>query len=896
MPFRPDAVFFDGSSQFYRAFFQLQTLINSKGMPTGAIYGFSNIIRHILAEFRPSYVAIAWDSHRTIREEKFSEYKSHRKDMPDPLRIQIPYIKKIIDAYSIPNFEVEGFEADDVIATLVKKLKEIKPEIKILIVTSDKDIMQVVDKNVWVYDPRAEKEPDRFYNPRRVEEKFGVKPEQIPDFLALVGDQTDNIPGVRGIGPEGAKKLLRSFHSVEGIYKSLHMVDTRYRKALLGERERVMLYKDLAKLKIIPEFDVSLEKLKPSSPNIDALIEIFRELEFSSYLKDFAAKYPDKFKKLDESKFFLVDSDEMWDELEGKIKKERFFAFDTETTSLTTQEAKLVGISFAFRDGTAYYIHSWGREKEVLGKLKKYFEDEGIGKIGQNIKYDIEILKNYGVDVKGIDGDTMIEAWILNPDRTKIGLDELSLIYVGHKTTSYEDITLGKKIGFEKVSPERAKNYSCEDSAISLVLHEKLSPLLEEKGLFSAYKNIEIPLIPVLADMEMVGVKVDVEFFMRYAEELKAEIAKLASEIYKIAGVRFNIDSTQQLSAVLFDRMKIKLEEVKRTRKTKAYSTDVEVLQEIASKGYKIGELVLRYRTLKKLLSTYVMPLPKLINQRTGRLHTSFNQTKTATGRLSSSNPNLQNIPAKGEEGSRIREGFVAEEGNVLVSADYSQIELRVLAHLSGDENLRNAFFNDIDIHTEVASRIFGVPHSKVDREMRRIAKVVNFGIIYGISAHGLKYQARLPSRHDAQKLIDSYFEKYPAVREWREKVISQAEKDGFVRTITGRIRYIPELRSDDRNIRAEGERRAVNTPVQGSASDIMKVAMVRVWRRLKNEIPNAKIIMQVHDELIVECPENSADEVAKILEEEMKIGELFSLSVPLKIKTKIGRTWAELD
>jgi len=531
-----------------------------------------------------------------------------------------------------------------------------------------------------------------------------------------------------------------------------------------------------------------------------------------------------------------------------------------------------------------------------LERIKNYFEDEDVKKIGQNLKYDIGVLKNYGIEVKGIVGDTMIGAWLINPDRTKVGLDELSIIYVGHKTTTYDDITLGKKISFDKVSPEKAKNYSCEDSLVSLLIHQNILPLIEEKGLINPYRDIEIPLTPVLADMELAGVKIDVDFFRRYAEELKKEIDSISSEIYKIAGVRFNIDSPQQLSAVLFDRLKIKLEEVKKTKKTKAYSTDVEVLEEIASMGYKIGELVLRYRTLKKLLSTYVLPLPSLVNRKTQRLHTSFNQTRTATGRLSSSNPNLQNIPAKGEEGAKLREGFIADEGNIFVSADYSQIELRVLAHLSQDENLISAFLKDFDIHTDVASKLFGVPYSEITRDMRRIAKVVNFGIIYGISAHGLKYQAKLQSRSDAQKLIDSYFEKYPKVAEWREKIIKYAEKNGFVRTITGRLRYIPEIKADDKNTRAEGERRAVNTPVQGSAADIMKVAMIRVWKKLKERVPDAKIIMQVHDEIIVECREEKADEVQEILESEMKIEDVFGLTVPLKVKISKGKTWAELD
>jgi len=890
-----DVVLVDGSSQFFRAFFQLRTLINSKGFPTGAIYGFTNIIRKIIKEFSPRYVAIAWDSHRKIRAEKFKDYKATRRETPDDLKVQIPYIKKIIDAYGFANFEIEGLEADDIIATLKNKIQQQNPDLKIIIITSDKDMMQIVDEKTYVYDPRAEENGDPLFTPEKVKEKFGVRPEQIPDYLALVGDQIDNIPGIKGIGPEGAKKLLEKFNSVEQIFEKLGEVDLKWRRLLFGERQNALLYKELAKLKIV-DIEIDIESLKPRPPKIETLIEIFKELEFSSYLKELAQEFPALFDKFDKSKYFLVDSEQKFKELIDKIEKEKFFAFDTETSSLDIEEAKIFGISFAFKDSTSYYIDLTENTEKILEALKKYLEDENYKKVGQNIKFDIRILKKYGIEVKGIDGDSMIAAWMLNPDRTKIGLDELSLIYLGHKTTSYKELTADGKIRFQNVSKEKAKDYCCEDSMVALNLHEKLFELMREKELVEPYKNIELKIIPILADMESAGVKVDREFFAKFGEEVKSQIDQISKRIYEIAGTRFNIDSTQQLGYILFEKLKIELEEIKRTKKTKAYSTDNEVLQEIAAAGYEIGELLLKYRALKKLLSTYILPIPQLVSRKTGRIHTSFNQTKTATGRLSSSDPNLQNIPAKGEEGSKIREGFIADEGNVFVSADYSQIELRVLAHITQDPELIRAFKEGEDIHSDVASFLFQVPKSEVTKDMRRIAKIVNFGIIYGISAHGLKTQAKLPSRHDAQKLIDSYLQRFKVVKEWRENIIKETEKKGFVRTIFGRLRYIPELKSEDKNIRAEGERRAINTPIQGSAADIMKIAMISVWNRLKKEVPEAKIIMQVHDELIVECPEEKSDKVKEILEEEMRLEEKLKFSVPLKVSVKIGKKWSELD
>lgn len=885
-----ELVLIDGSSQFYRAFYQLRTLINSRGFSTGAVFGFSNIIRKIIREFSPKYLAVAWDSHRKIRKESFAEYKAKRHQMPDDLRIQLPYIRKLVDAYGIPNLEVEGLEADDVITSVIHKVKSIKPDVKSVVITSDKDIMQVVDENTFCFDPRDE----MLYGVKEVKEKFSVEPCQIPDYLALVGDSTDNIPGAKGIGPEIAKQLLSKFKTVDDIFSSIDSIEPRYRKILVGQKDTVLMYKSLTKLKVF-DLDISLENLEPKSPDIDKLKEIFMELEFSSYLKDLSEQFPEKFSVIKKENFFFVDSQEKLDEIKKKIETFRVFAIDTESTSTDPVSAELLGVSLAFPDQTAYYIDV-KKFREYLLSLREYISNPEYKKIGQNIKYDIVVLKNFGIDLSGVCDDSMILAWIINPDRTKLNLAELSLIYLGHKSTEYKDITAGGRISFSSVPVEKAKDYSCEDALSSLKLIDVLQPIAHAKNLTFPYEEIELKLINVLSDMELAGVKISKDVLHSFGESLRSSINEISREIYDIAGVRFNIDSPQQLSAVLFEKLKVKLDEFKKTKKTRFYSTDNEVLQEIASKGYRIGELLLRYRTLKKLLGTYMQPIPAIINTRTGRVHPSFNQTRTSTGRISCSDPNLQNIPAKGEEGSKIREAFCCEDGNVLVSADYSQIELRVLAHMSDEEVLKKAFEEGADIHTEVASLILGIPRDKVGKDERRIAKTVNFGIIYGISAHGLKTQAKLPSREYAQKIIDSYFEKFPRVKEWRQKIISEAEKNGFVKTISGRIRYVPELASEDRNIRAEGERKAINTPIQGSAADIMKVAMINIWNRLEKEEPNSKIIMQIHDQIIVECPENRAEKVLKILEEEMKVEKFFGFSVSLKVKLSVGKNWAELD
>ena len=885
---KADAVFIDGSSQFFRSFYALKGLATSTGFPTGAIYGFINIIRKIQSEFKPDYLSIAWDEGKpTIRTEVFKDYKSNRRSPPQLLNAQIPLLKKIIDGLCIPSFSLQGYEADDIIKTFCKLFLEQRPGSVIVIVTSDKDLMQMVDKNVYVYDPREQ----ILYNEKAVEEKFGVPCKLIPDYLALKGDDIDNIPGIMGIGEETAKKLVSSFGKVEDIFENIDKLSLQHRNILLGKKEEALKSKNLATLKDVP-ISIKIEEFKVGNPNLNVLIPIYQNLEFTSFLKDFSPK------AISYEGYTTVDSEEALRELVEGIKAKGEFSFDTETTSTEPTKASLVGISLCFDDNKAFYIPVGHKKSDrqlkaemVLDILKPLLEDEKIKKYGQNIKYDMEVMKRYGIDVQGVSGDTMIASYLLSPDRGKFNLEEISLLYLGHLPISYEDVTFGGKINFSEVNIKDATIYSSEDSHIVWNLHKILEKQLIEKELIQLYKDVEIPLISVLRDMELAGVKVNVSVLREYSASLGKKIDELKKEIWRLCGKTFNLDSPRQVGQILFEHLKLPI--VKKTKKKTSYSTDAEVLEELSESGYSVASLILKYRTLSKLKSGYVDSLPKLVSD-DGRIHTSFHQTRTGTGRLSSSEPNLQNIPARGEEGAKIREAFCADNGKNLISADYSQIELRILAHFSQDAELIKAFKEDKDIHSHVATSLFGV--DDITEEMRRKAKIVNFGIAYGITPHGLATQLRIP-HSDAEKLISSYFHKYKQVRAWIDAMIKFAEENLYVRTLFSRIRYVPKILSEDKNERAEAERIAINTPIQGTAADIIKIAMINIWKRFKKELPTASahIILQVHDELIVEAEEKDLEKVTNILKEEMENAASNLLKIPLKVKISTGKTWAEI-
>ncbi len=877
----------DGNSVLYRSYYALPALSTSRGFPTNAIYGFHNIIRKLIKEEKPRYLAVAFDvKGPTVRHKKYEAYKAQRKPMPDDLSVQIPKVKQLLEALNIPYFEMQEYEADDVMATIAEKLR--KQGIETVIVSGDKDLLQVLKPGILIYHPGKE----IYIDHKSCEEVFGVKPEQVPDVLALQGDPVDNIPGVKGIGEKTAKSLIKQYGNLDNLLAHLHELKPKIRQAIERDMENLKLSRELTKIKSDLPIEVDIEKFRIKEPNLDKLIPLLRELEFHSLLKEYMPE-----EKEVEAEYRIVKDIKELEEVVERVKKQGFFSFDTETDHPNPNHANLVGISIATSAGRAYYIplgHRYmGAENlskdEVFKRLGPLLGDRGIKKWGHNLKYDIIVLKWQGLKVDGIDRDSMLLSYLLNPGRRQHNLDDIALEQLGYKKTPYSEIaSKGRKsLTLDMVDMEKVGRYSCEDADIALRLCELLYPRIVDEGLEKLYREIELPLIEVLADMEMAGVKVDAEKLHRFSQELAESLHKIEERIFKIIGFRFNLNSPKQLAEVLYEKLNLPV--IKKTKKTKGYSTDTEVLQELAN-YHEVPALVLEYRQLAKLKSTYVDALPQLINPRTGRIHTSYNQTVTATGRLSSSDPNLQNIPVRGDLGKRIREAFIAEDGYLLVSADYSQIELRVLAHLSKDPNLIEAFRRGEDIHTKTANEVFGSLDIPPD-EKRRKAKIINFSIIYGTSAYSLSKELGV-STHEAKEFIERYFQKYPKVREFLDKTIEEARSRGYVTTLFGRKRYIPELLNPNKNIQAAGERIAVNTPIQGTAADLMKKAMIEVWREIQKQGFDAKMIIQVHDELVFEVKEEQADQLMKMVKERME--GVMKLEVPLVVDIACGKNWAE--
>ena len=881
----------DGNSFCYRAFYAIRFLSNSKGQPTNAIYGFNTMLNKIVKDEKPDMLAVAFDMKGpTFRHKKFEEYKIHRKPMPDDLVSQMPYIKKMVEAYNIPIYQIEGYEADDVLATLAKKAED--KDIETFIVTGDKDALQLVDSHIKVYSTHKE---GLIYDAHKVKEAYGVGPDRITDIMALMGDATDNIPGVKGIGEKTAIELISEFGSLDDLYKNIDKIKSEARKKMLKDHEKeAYLSKELAVVDTDVPIKIDFKELELKESDQMKLLELFKELEFKSLLKDLTPK-----EKLD-SEYILVADEKCFNTLVNDLKKAKEFVFDTETTSEDPVLAKLAGISFSWKEGVAYYVGvcEGNCEKDkldidfVISKLKDTFEDEKIKKIGQNVKYDYIVMANYGVHVKGIIFDTMVASYLLNPSKLNHGLDDISLEYLNHKMTTPIQELLGKgkhAITMDKVDVEKVCCYSCEDSDVTLRLKKVLEKELSKKDLDKLFYDVEIPLIEVLAVMEMSGVSIDKEYLAELSKEMDKKLEKLTKKIYEMAGEEFNINSPKQLSAVLFEKLKLPV--VRRTKT--GMSTDEEVLTKLAM-SHPLPEKLLEYRELSKLKSTYVDSLPDLINPETGRVHTSFNQTVTATGRLSSSGPNLQNIPIRTEEGRKIRRAFVSSGKNrVLLSADYSQIELRVLAHFSGDKNLIKAFKEGLDIHSFTASLVFGVKEKDVTKEMRSMAKTVNFGIIYGMSPYGLSQGLKIEV-DKAKEFIDSYFERYPDVRVFMEGLIEGARENGYVTTILGRRRYIPEINSSDMRMRSFAERTAINTPIQGSAADIIKVAMIAIQEKLTKKEFASKMILQVHDELVFDVVKDELKEVYKIVKDGME--DIIKLKVPVEAHIEAGKNWLDQE
>jgi len=885
----------DGMAYAFRSYFAIRNLRDSKGTPTNAVYGFARMLLKILREHHPSHLVIVFDHPgKTFRDDLYPEYKGTRPDTPNDLLTQFPMIDELIEAFEIPVVRVPEVEADDVLATLAREAEETGMDA--VLISGDKDILQTVTEHVKVFDPNKG-DVGAWYGPEEVKERYGVPPERIIDAMALIGDSVDNVPGVRGIGEKTAKKLLEQFGSLDGVYENIDQLKGKQKEKVAEDKDKAYLSRELVQLKNNVAFDHTLDDFKLAEPPPDKLAGVFAKFEFRSLTEEFLPEDAGEDEELD---YRLVLSKDDLARVIAEMTDNGCFAIDTETTSVHPMAAELVGISLSGQARTGYYVPvghqdddllSEGRsadqipKNEALELLRPLLENSKISKVGHNIKYDYIVLAQEGVAIEGIALDTMLASYLTDPSRVRHNLNELSLKHLKRKTIPISDLigTGSKAITFDRVPVDDACTYACEDADITWRLAAIFRSTLRERELESLFNEVEIPLIRVLARMEMAGIALDEKVFADLQSEIEQRLEGLKEEIEELAGGPFQINSPKQLQKVLFEDLG--LTPVKKTKT--GFSTDVGVLEELAAE-HPLPEKMLEYRMLEKLRGTYVSALPKLINAKTGRVHTSFNQAVAATGRLSSSDPNLQNIPVRTELGRRIRQGFVpGDTKHRFISADYSQIELRILAHLSGDNALREAFRRDLDIHRDTAARVFRVNADNVTPEMRRQAKAVNFGVVYGISAFGLAKNLAC-SRGEAQKFIDSYFEEYPGVKTWIESTIDEARERGYVKTLLNRRRYLPELNASDRQTRNAAERMAMNTPVQGSAADIIKLAMLRLDEALADT--DARLLLQVHDELLVEAPKKDAETVAATMQEIME--NAMELDVPLKVDVGIGENW----
>lgn len=879
---------FDGTAIAYRAFFALDSSLSTTGgIPTNATYGVARMMVRFLKEHlkeKEDCVAFVMDAPvKTFRHEMYKEYKAHRKPAPDTFKQQLPYIKELVRAMGIKVLEIPGYEADDVIATLALKGKEDFKEVNII--TGDKDMLQIVGRNVKVWRIIKGITDLEVYDEEKVKERYGVLPKQIPYFLALMGDAVDDVPGVKGIGGKTAATLLRKFETLDDIYGNLSKIQERIRKALVNGKEDA--YKSLELVLLVTDvpLDVRWNDFLYRGYDEKELLEVLKKLEFSSIMKELGLQ-----EKL-EKDYRTLSSEEEIEKLFGELV-DKEVALDLETTSLDPLSARIVGISLSAREGMAYYIPVGHKDAKnvpedfIKKQLRRLLEQSKI--VGQNIKYDFGVLKSNGIEPVTPYFDTMIAAWLLNPDEKRFSLDEMAMKFLGYRMIPYEEVAPKSStplfdMNFSDVQVSKATEYSAEDADMTFRIYLKLSKMLKDKDLERVFYEIEMPLIPVLVDMELSGVYFDVRYLKDLSTKYDAKMDEIAKRIYDIAGEVFNINSSMQVAKVL---EKLGIKTGKKTR-TGRVSTSAGVLEELAVE-YEIARLILDYRKYQKLKSTYVDAIPRLVNPKTGRVHTSFNQTGTATGRLSSSDPNLQNLPKRDDEGREIRRAIRPQKnGWWIVSADYSQIELRVLAHFSGDENLIKAFTEDLDVHRMTAAMIFGVKEEEVDDHMRRVGKMVNFSITYGVTPYGLSSRLKVPVK-EAQMMINRYFQLYPRVKEFIKEVVEQAEKTGEVRTLFGRRREVPQIRSRNKNIKAEGERIAINTPIQGTAADIIKKAMINIHKRIKGM--KSMMIMQVHDELVFEVPDYEVEELKRLIKKEME--NAVQLKVPLKVDIEVSERY----
>lgn len=885
-------VLVDGSSYLYRAFHAMPSLTNSKGFPTGAIYGVVNMLKKLISDYQPEYMAVVFDAKgKTFRDEMYPQYKANRSAMPPELVQQIESIHSVVSAFGLPLLVVEGVEADDVIGTLAKQAE--KHGLKTLISTGDKDLAQLVDQNITLVNTMT----NSVLNPETVKEKFGIPPELIIDYLTLVGDSVDNIPGVPQVGPKTAAKWLQEYGSLDNIVTNAEKITGKVGEKLRASIGQLPLSKQLATIKLDVELKIQFSDLQRKNPDKESLIKFFQELEFKTWLAEFLEKTPEKTteKYANYETIFTQQQLGAWIKL---LSDAPLFAFDTETTSLNYMDAEIVGVSFAVAPGKAAYVpfaHDYENapqqlsRESVLQQLKPLLENNKPKIIGQNIKYDIEVLANHGINLNSVAFDTMMLSYTLDSSGNRHDMDTLALKHLGWRTISYEDIAGkgAKQISFNQVPIENAATYAAEDADVTLQLYNTLWPkILKEPGLKHTYEEIELPLISVLARIERNGVLIDASMLQKQTVELEKRLRELETETFNLAGGEFNMNSPKQLQEILFDKLQLPV--LQKTPTGQASTADA-VLQELALE-FPLPKLIIEYRSLSKLITTYTKKLPEQINSKTGRVHTSYNQTGAATGRLSSSDPNLQNIPVRTQEGRRIRQAFIAPKGYKIISADYSQIELRLMAHISEDPNLLHAFANNIDVHVATAAEVLGVSIDKVTSEERRSAKAINFGLIYGMSAFGLAKQIGV-ERHAAQKYIDRYFARYPNVKAYMENTRAKAHEQGFVETLTGRRLYLPDINSSQIPRQKAAERTAINAPLQGTAADIIKRAMITLdaWLQQHPEI-DAKMIMQVHDELVFEVAEKDTDKMVEAIRNQM-MGAA-QLKVPLLVSIGVGDNW----
>ncbi|HBS84971.1 MAG: DNA polymerase I [Bacteroidetes bacterium GWF2_38_335] len=934
----------DAYALIYRAYYAFikNPRINSKGLNTSAIFGFTNTLIEVLQKEKPSHIAIVFDPPGpSFRVGMFSAYKANRPPSPEEIKLSVPWIKKMADAFCIKVVEIPTFEADDTIGTLAKKAE--KEGFEVFMMTPDKDFAQLLSDKIFMFKPKRMGNETEIIGIKELPGFFGVeKPSQVIDVLTLWGDASDNIPGAPGIGEKTARKLIAEFGDLDNLFANLHKLQGRQKESIEKSIDLLKLSRQLATINLNVPVDFNEEDYRLVPANREKLKAVLEELEFRNMLgrmiplgnetasvqnkeeekpvpaaktrpampsgpmqgslffdddfKGFTPPAPSNMSSIENVKheYHLADTEEKRKSLIDLLLKQKEISFDTETTNIDPNMADLVGMSFAYRSHEAWYVPVPAQKtaaQMLVEEFKPLLENENICKIGQNIKYDMIVMKWYGVEIRGKIFDTMLAHYLLNPELIH-NMNYLAENYLNYRCVTIESL-IGKKgadqINMRSVPVEKVKDYAAEDADITFQLKEYFEPELEKAGLLKLFNEIETPLVPVLAEIEKTGVWINSDDLDRYAVVLREEIIKTEAHIFSLAGTEFNISSPKQLGEILFDRLKIE-SDGKKSSKSGQYSTSEDVLEKLMTK-HPIIVLILDYRSLRKLLSTYIEALPRLINPRTGKIHASFNQAVTTTGRLSSNNPNLQNIPIREERGREIRKAFVPSKGNVFLSADYSQVELRIMAHLSGDPSLIEAFSNNEDIHTATAAKINKISPDKVTKEMRSRAKSANFGIIYGISAFGLAQNLNL-SRSEAKNLIDSYFESYPKVKEYMDQSIAKARDNGFVETIFNRRRNLQVINSKNPTVRGNDERNAINAPIQGSAADIIKIAMIRIFERFNKENLKAKMILQVHDELDFDVPENELKQVEQIVKEEME--NAVKLAVPLTVETGFGKNWLE--